>query len=256
MIAISSCSSNRKTVWYSSTNCQKSVETKRSTYSSVPTVLWSNSHPTSLNCKARLVPPSPAFPMYWLGFDLFSYECRFNLSHADGRESFYRQWGEHFADACAIEWDCFQGGSVLVWGRIIYSVMLTACAALSQHALHKMVDTWDSDVFHWIFSLFLLADTPPNEFKPVLPCNCVLQNKVWLWKLTPMWYHSIFFNEIIIAGTSNFQGMSAKNDSLLQIKEIPVVRIYANSKYLDRNVWWVLFTLAEYRYQHWCFCEE
>ena len=32
----------------------------------------------------------------------------------------------------------------------------------------------------------------------------------------------------------NFQGMSVKNDSLLQIEEI--VRIYANSKYLDRNV--------------------
>ena len=24
--------------------------------------------------------------------------------------------------------------------------------------------------------LFLLVDTPPNEFKPVLLCNCVLQN--------------------------------------------------------------------------------
>ena len=38
--------------------------------------------------------------------------------------------------------------------------------------------------------------------------------------------------------------MSAKNDSLLQIEEI--VRIYANSKYLDRNVPWVLYILAEY----------
>ena len=55
-----------------------------------------------------------------------------------------------------------------------------------------------------------------------------------------------FFNERIIAGTSNSQGMSAKNDSLLQIEEI--VRIYANSKYLDRNVRWVLFILAEYIY--------
>ena len=90
-----------------------------------------------------------------------------------------------------------------------------------------------------------------------------------------------FFNERIIAATSNFQGMSAKNDSFLQIGEI--VRIYANSKYLecekarnnmcftdrndmtiavkvalnpsttnqqskylDRNVRWALFTLAEY----------
>ena len=38
--------------------------------------------------------------------------------------------------------------------------------------------------------------------------------------------------------------MSAKNDSLLQIEEI--VRIYANSKYLDKNVRRVLFILAEY----------
>ena len=30
----------------------------------------------------------------------------------------------------------------------------------------------------------------------------------------------VFFNERIIAVTSNFQGMSAKNDSLLQIEEI------------------------------------
>ena len=44
----------------------------------------------------------------------------------------------------------------------------------------------------------------------------------------------ISLNEKIIAVTSNFQNMSRKNDSLLQIKEI--VRIYANSKYLDRNV--------------------
>ena len=60
-----------------------------------------------------------------------------------------------------------------------------------------------------------------------------------------MRYHSVFFNERIIAATSNFQGMSAKNDSLLQIEK--VVRIYANSKYLDRNVRWVLFILAYYR---------
>ena len=55
-----------------------------------------------------------------------------------------------------------------------------------------------------------------------------------------------FSNERIIAATSSFQGMSAKNDSLLQIEEI--VRIYSNSKYLDRNVRWVLFSLAEYSY--------
>ena len=53
-----------------------------------------------------------------------------------------------------------------------------------------------------------------------------------------------FFNEGIIAATSNFQGITAKNDSLLQIKEI--VRIYDNTKYLDRNVRWVPFILAEY----------
>ena len=53
----------------------------------------------------------------------------------------------------------------------------------------------------------------------------------------------IFCNERIIAATSNFQGMSAKNGSLLQIKKI--VRIYANSIHLDRNVRWVLFILAE-----------
>ena len=39
---------------------QKEVETKRSTYSCVPTVLRSNSHPTSSNGKAGLVPASPA----------------------------------------------------------------------------------------------------------------------------------------------------------------------------------------------------
>ena len=38
--------------------------------------------------------------------------------------------------------------------------------------------------------------------------------------------------------------MSAKNDSFLQIKEM--VRIYSNSMYLDRNVRWVLYILAEY----------
>ena len=58
-----------------------------------------------------------------------------------------------------------------------------------------------------------------------------------------MSYHSIFFDEKIIAATSNFQGISAKNDSLLQKEE--TVRIY-NYKYLDRNVQWVLFILAEY----------
>ena len=41
---------------------------------------------------------------------LFSDECRFNLSHADGRERVYR--GEHFADACVFERDRFRGDSV------------------------------------------------------------------------------------------------------------------------------------------------
>ena len=53
-----------------------------------------------------------------------------------------------------------------------------------------------------------------------------------------------FFNERITAATSNFQGMSAKNGSLLQIEEI--VRIYANFKYLNGNIRWVPFILAEY----------
>ena len=53
-----------------------------------------------------------------------------------------------------------------------------------------------------------------------------------------------FFNERIIAATLNFQGISPKNDSLLQIEEIVI--IYAYCKYLDRNVRWVLFILAEY----------
>ena len=35
-----------------------------------------------------------------------------------------------------------------------------------------------------------------------------------------MLYHSIFFSEKFIAATSNLQGISAKNDSLLQIEEI------------------------------------
>ena len=50
---------------------------------------------------------------------LFSDECRFNLSHADGRERVYRRRGERFADACFIERDRFGGGSVLVSGRVI-----------------------------------------------------------------------------------------------------------------------------------------
>ena len=41
-----------------------------------------------------------------------------------------------------------------------------------------------------------------------------------------------------------FSGISAKNDALLKMKEI--VRIYASSKCLDRNVRWVLSIQAEY----------
>ena len=48
---------------------------------------------------------------------LFSYECRFNLSHADVRV--YRRRGERFIDACVIERDRFGGGSVFVWGGIM-----------------------------------------------------------------------------------------------------------------------------------------
>ena len=59
-----------------------------------------------------------------------------------------------------------------------------------------------------------------------------------------------FFHERIIAATSNFQGMLTKNDSLSQIEEI--FRIYANSKYLDRNVQWILFILAEYIFRSIC----
>ena len=61
-VQASDCSSNRRTILYSSTDCQKSVETKHSTYSCVLTVLHSNSHPTASNGKAGLMPPSPALP--------------------------------------------------------------------------------------------------------------------------------------------------------------------------------------------------
>ena len=38
---------------------------------------------------------------------LFSDECRFNLSHADGHKRVYTRRGERFADACVIERDYF-----------------------------------------------------------------------------------------------------------------------------------------------------
>ena len=120
MIAISFCNTcvtgvsqqqQPKTACYSSTDCQKLVETKRSTYSCAPTVLRSNSHPTSSNDKVGLGPPSPALPADWDSI-LFSDECWANLSNADGRERVYRSRGKRFADACVIEWDSFGGGSV------------------------------------------------------------------------------------------------------------------------------------------------
>ena len=82
--------------------------------------------------------PHLHFPRVDWDLILFSDECRFNLSHADGRVRVYRRRGECFADACVIERDRFGGDSALVWGGIIYSVTLTACATVSQHALHKI----------------------------------------------------------------------------------------------------------------------
>ena len=61
-----------------------------------------------------------------------------------------------------------------------------------------------------------------------------------------------FFNERIIAVTLNYQGMSAKNVFLLQIEEI--VRIYANSKYLDSKLLWVLTGMVNIWYSF--FSEE
>ena len=51
---------------------------------------------------------------------MFSDECRFNLSHAGGRERVYRRRGERFADVCVIERDRFGAGSisVLVWDGV------------------------------------------------------------------------------------------------------------------------------------------
>ena len=50
---------------------------------------------------------------------LFSDECKFNLSHHDGRIRVFRRRGERFADKCLIERDRFEGGSVMVWGDIM-----------------------------------------------------------------------------------------------------------------------------------------
>ena len=91
---------------------------------------------------------------------LFSGECRFNLRHANGHERVCRcRRKSIFPMHASLSWTVY---------------MLTAYSAVSQCVLHKMVDTWDID--SWIFSLFLLVDIPPNKFKPVLLCNCVVQN--------------------------------------------------------------------------------
>ena len=63
-------------------------------------------------------------------------------------------------------------------------------------------------------------------------------------EIDPYNFYSIFFNERIIAATSNFQGMSEKNDSLLQIEEI--VRIYSSS-WIEMNDGYFLFWLSIYR---------
>ena len=50
---------------------------------------------------------------------LFSDKCRFNLSHANGREKVYRRRGDRVADACVIEQDPLGAGLVIVWGGIM-----------------------------------------------------------------------------------------------------------------------------------------
>ena len=84
---------------------------------------------------------------------LFSDECQFNLSHAGRRERVYRRM--RFADLLLT----FQRSYKLsgpIYLRRLNSVTLAACATVSQHALHKMVDTWVTVTFHWIFSLFFV----------------------------------------------------------------------------------------------------
>ena len=50
---------------------------------------------------------------------LFSDECRFNLSHAQGHETVYHSRVECFADVYVNEQDRFGGHLVLVWGEIM-----------------------------------------------------------------------------------------------------------------------------------------
>ena len=103
------------TVWFSSTNCQKLIETKCSTYSCVMTYfgeILTQRHRTARQdwCHRHLHLRRADWDLM-----LFSYECRFNLCHNDRCERIYCHWGEHFADACFIELDRFGGGSVFVW---------------------------------------------------------------------------------------------------------------------------------------------
>ena len=82
--------------------------------SCIPTILWSNSHLSS-NGKAELVCRHLHFCADW-DLILFSHECGFNLNHADGCQRVYCSQGEHFADACFIERDCFRRCSSLSMG--------------------------------------------------------------------------------------------------------------------------------------------
>ena len=53
---------------------------------------------------------------------LFTDESRFTLYRADGRRRVYRRRGERFADACVVERDRFEGGSVMFWGGIAHGI--------------------------------------------------------------------------------------------------------------------------------------
>ena len=50
---------------------------------------------------------------------MFSDECLFNVSHADGCRIVNLPRGERFANVCVTERVSFGGGYVLVWGRIM-----------------------------------------------------------------------------------------------------------------------------------------
>ena len=75
-------------------DCQKSVETKRSTFSCVPTVLLSNFHRHHRTARRDWCCRHLHFrPAKW-NLILFSDRCRFNLSHVDGHEKVYRRRGD------------------------------------------------------------------------------------------------------------------------------------------------------------------